>query len=294
MNSSWKLTPGFSLHAKREPRHTHEEHKDMNRVTATLIKSRIQDSKIFDIRDFESDVRSVEDGFKIQKQIVKSRVLGDVKGYKVGPAKVADYSKWGLKHPGSGPVFTVLSGTQRRPAMFFSENLQVIECEVGMIIGKHILPRSKPYSKQEVFDHVGKIACTFEFVGSRLGFEGAKPAHHVADCAKNVAVIVGDTRSARTLNPNDLPNLNVSISKNDKVIGTGFGHSGSYRSSPLESMAWIVNNLSSQGVALREGDVVVTGACTLTKDIEYGATYTAEFQGIGSVSCRLVRNNSKL
>ena len=91
------------------------------------------------------------------------------------------------------------------------------------------------------------------------------------------------------MNPNDLPKLSVSISKNDKVIGTGYGESGSFRSSPMESMTWLVNNLSSQGVALREGDVVVTGACTLTKDIEYGATYTAKFDGIGSVSCQLMR-----
>ena len=218
-----------------------------------------------------------------------SRVLGSVKGFKVGPAKVADFSKWGLKHPGSGPVFIVLEGTSARPATYFSEHLQVIEAEIGMIIGTDIVPRNTPYSMQEVYDHIEKFACTFEFVGSRLGFEGAKPVHHIADCAKNVAVVVGETRSARTMNPNDLPKLSVSISKNDKVIGTGYGESGSFRSSPMESMTWLVNKLSSQGVALREGDVVVTGACTLTKDIEYGATYTAKFDGIGSVSCQLMR-----
>ena len=253
----------------------------------------MQDNKIFSKSSFERDVISLNDGFKVQNEIIASRVLGSVKGYKVGPAKVADFSKWGLKHPGTGPVFTVLNGTSARPAMFFSENLQVIEAEIGMILEKDLRPRSTPYSMHEVFDHIGKIACTFEFVGSRLGFEEAKPAYHVADCAKNVAVVVGETRSARTVNPNDLPKLSVSISKNDKVIGTGYGESGSYRNSPMESMTWLVNYLSSQGVALRQGDVVVTGACTLTKDIEYGATYTATFDGIGSVSCQL-KHRSKV
>ena len=101
-----------------------------------------------------------------------------------------------------------------------------------MIIGTDIVPRNTPYSMQEVYDHIEKFACTFEFVGSRLGFEGAKPVHHIADCAKNVAVVVGETRSARTVNPNDLPKLSVSILKNDRVVGTGYGESGSFRSLP--------------------------------------------------------------
>ena len=125
-------------------------------TSTNLIRARIEDNKIFSKSSFERDVLSIDDGFKVQKKLSllhlffaplpplqcsnNSRVLGSVKGYKVGPAKVADFSKWGLKHPGSGPVFTVLKYASAPERIFRTP--QVIEVEIGMIIGAELFPET--------------------------------------------------------------------------------------------------------------------------------------------------------
>lgn len=148
----------------------------------------------------------------------------------------------------------------------------------------------------EVWDAVDKVAATFELVGSRLGYNSPSPAHIVADCTNNVAIVVGDTRSAASLRVSDLARVRVEISvlENDghpTKLARGIGHAGAFKEHPIESATWLANRLPRiiPGACIRAGDVVVTGAATLTKDVRPGATYVASFGGIGHVACTLAR-----
>lgn len=167
------------------------------------------------------------------------------------------------------------------------KNVAVIEAEIGMIVGKELTPRGRPYSQREVWEAVDRVAACFEVVGSRIGWSDALPAHKIADCANNVCVVLGSTRSARTLDPEDLKTVDVCISNSGREIAKGYGSSGAYNGSPLRSMTWLTNRLNRDGISLRKGDVVVTGACTLTKELNVGTKYTATFTGIGSVEFSL-------
>ena len=58
--------------------------------------------------------------------------------------------------------------------------------------------------------------------------------------------------------------------------------------SPINVLAWIANHLGARGIALRAGDVVMTGSVSLVLRPKAGDTVRARFTRLGSVSARFV------
>jgi 2-keto-4-pentenoate hydratase len=58
--------------------------------------------------------------------------------------------------------------------------------------------------------------------------------------------------------------------------------------SPINSLAWVANHLGARGLALRAGDVVMTGSVSLVLRPKAGDTVRARFTRLGSVSARFV------
>ncbi len=58
--------------------------------------------------------------------------------------------------------------------------------------------------------------------------------------------------------------------------------------SPLNSLAWIANQLGTRGLGLRAGDVVMSGSISLLLRPKAGDTVRASFTRLGSVSARFV------
>ena len=58
--------------------------------------------------------------------------------------------------------------------------------------------------------------------------------------------------------------------------------------SPINSLAWIANHLGARGLALRAGDVVMTGSVSAVLRPNAGDTVRARFTRLGSVSARFV------
>jgi 2-keto-4-pentenoate hydratase len=58
--------------------------------------------------------------------------------------------------------------------------------------------------------------------------------------------------------------------------------------SPLNSLAWIANQLGARGLGLRAGDVVMSGSISLLLRPKAGDTVRASFTRLGTVSARFV------
>ena len=56
---------------------------------------------------------------------------------------------------------------------------------------------------------------------------------------------------------------------------------------PRVALAWLVNELSGLGIALKAGEVVTTGTCVVPVPIAPGDTVTADFGILGAVTARL-------
>jgi 2-keto-4-pentenoate hydratase len=58
--------------------------------------------------------------------------------------------------------------------------------------------------------------------------------------------------------------------------------------SPINSLAWLANHLGARGLALRAGDVVMTGSVSMLLRPKAGDTVSARFTRLGVVSARFV------
>jgi 2-keto-4-pentenoate hydratase len=57
---------------------------------------------------------------------------------------------------------------------------------------------------------------------------------------------------------------------------------------PLNALAWLANHLEARGLALKPGDVVMSGAISKMLRPEAGDTIHARFTHLGSVSVEVV------
>jgi 2-keto-4-pentenoate hydratase len=55
---------------------------------------------------------------------------------------------------------------------------------------------------------------------------------------------------------------------------------------PLNSLAWLANQLGGRGLALRAGDLVMSGSISVLLRPKAGDVVTARFTRLGSVSAR--------
>jgi 2-keto-4-pentenoate hydratase len=56
---------------------------------------------------------------------------------------------------------------------------------------------------------------------------------------------------------------------------------------PSANIVTVVNDLSSRGITLKAGELVITGAVAVTKDCKPGDHVVVSYEGLGEVSCTL-------
>jgi 2-keto-4-pentenoate hydratase len=70
---------------------------------------------------------------------------------------------------------------------------------------------------------------------------------------------------------------------------TRTGTGGNVLGDPRIALAWLVNELSGIGVALRAGEVVTTGTCIVPLPIAPGDRVRADFGALGDVEIQMGR-----
>ena len=56
---------------------------------------------------------------------------------------------------------------------------------------------------------------------------------------------------------------------------------------PSANVVTVANDLSSRGITLKAGELVITGAVAVTKDCKPGDHVVVSYEGLGEVSCTL-------
>merc|ERR1712151_213213 len=98
--------------------------------------------------------------------------------------------------------------------------------------------------------------------------------------------ILGPRLSAAQVSPGLLSECPTSLSVNGNTKSTGSG-STCPGGGPVQALTWLANHLNSRGLALQRGQLVITAATCLTKEIQIGDTIHANFGSLGSVMTTL-------
>lgn len=220
--------------------------------------------------------------------------LPEVAGRKVVGWKIAATSAAGQAHIGvSGPLAgRVLEGLVDGDGDVVSlrGNLMcVAEPEFAFRFRQALALRSAPYTVEEVLESVDAMLPSIEVPNSRFqDFARAGEAQLLADdaCAHRFAIGEATTCDWRTL---DLRTHRVRAEvrgADGSVHTTREGDGTAVLGDPRAALAWLVNELSTLGIALEPGQWVSTGTCMVPLAVRPGDQVEVDYGVLGRLSIR--------
>ncbi|WP_045392366.1 2-keto-4-pentenoate hydratase [Falsirhodobacter sp. alg1] len=158
-----------------------------------------------------------------------------------------------------------------------------IEVEIAIMIAADLPPRQEPYTAADVQPALGGACAAFEVVESRFAVRtDASPLEALADRNCNGTVILGS--GIDDWQNLDLTKLEVSLTGTVEIARTS---GNATQEQTMTALVWLANHASKQGVGLRKGQFVITGARIGPIVVDRGQDLVAEIEHIGTVKLGL-------
>ncbi|MGO0059914.1 2-keto-4-pentenoate hydratase [Brevibacillus fluminis] len=223
---------------------------------------------------------SVTDAYQIQIAQIQEKVAQGAKivGKKIGLTSEAMQQMFGVKTPDYGHLLDTMmhvDGDTIDIDRFIEPKL---ESEIGFVLKSDL--QGPGITEADVIEATAYVVPAFELIDSRIQDWKIKFADTVADNGSSARAILGG-KSTELANL-DLAHIGMVVSRNGQQIATAAG--AAVMGNPLRAVAWLANALGEFGIALKAGEVVLSGALTAAVPVKARETYTAEFAHIGCVS----------
>jgi len=199
-------------------------------------------------------------------------------GRKVGLTARAVQQQLGVNQPDFGVLFddmAIGNGGVLPAARVLQPKA---EAEVAFILSEDIT--SLEVSREELESAIDYAVAAIEIVDSRIADWKITFADTVADNGSAAFFVLGDDRKA--LAGLDLRTCGMALEVNGAVVSLGAGVA--CLDHPLNAVSWLARILAAQGVPLRKGDVVLSGALGPMAALRRGDHVQAAIGGLGTVS----------
>ena len=228
---------------------------------------------------------TVEQAYAIQLEGVAIRRERDsrkVIGKKIGLTSIAMQKLIGVDEPDYGHLFDHMLVSEGEPILCSRLLQPKVEGEVAFVLNKRL--QGPGVTIAEVLRATEGVMASIEIVDSRVRDWKIKLADTIADNASSARFVVG----SRLVCPGevDLRLLGMVFEKNGEVVNTGAG--AAVLGHPAASVAWLANKLGKFGIALEEGEIILSGAVTAAVDARAADCFLISFQGLGTVGVRFV------
>lgn len=251
-----------------------------------LFEAERSRGQIAPITDRESAF-SVDDAYAVQMENIRRAVsMGHrISGKKIGLTSPAMQKQLGVGEPDYGHLFSAMDcadGNIETGALIQPK----IEAELAFILKKDL--RGGKVTVDDVDDATDYVVCAFEIVDSRVENWRIKLADTVADNASSGRYVLGGIPiSPGTIELADVT-MNLFKIQDGSPVLMGEGRGSAVLGDPRIAVAWLSNKMWSYGVALKAGEVVLSGAFSAAPAAARGDVFKAEFSDFGSVEARFV------
>ncbi|TMW77961.1 2-oxopent-4-enoate hydratase, partial [Thauera sp. UPWRP] len=199
---------------------------------------------------------TIEDAYHVQQRMIARRLeKGDrVIGKKIGVTSKAVMNMLGVHQPDFGYLLD---------SMVFNEGESVdmdtliqpkAEGEIAFLLKKDL--QGPGVTAADVLAATEGVMACFEIVDSRIQDWKIKIQDTVADNASCGVFVLGD--QLVDIADLDLALAGMVLEKNGEIVVTGAG--AATMAHPVNAMVWLANMLGSLGIALKAGDIVLSGA----------------------------------
>ena len=154
------------------------------------------------------------------------------------------------------------------------------EGEIAFVLERDLM--GPGVSAADVLAATAFVMPCFEIVDSRIRDWKITITDTVADNASCGVFVLGD----RAVSPFevDLNTCGMVLEKNGEVVVTGAGAAA--LGSPLNAVAWLANTMGALGIALKAGEVILSGALGAMVPARKGDQFRMSIGGLGECSVR--------
>ena len=223
------------------------------------------------------------EGYAIQRE-VQTCARQTLAGWKIAATSSSGQRHIGVDGPMAGRLLAQRSFPSGAEVPLAGSLMRVAEPEFAFSFVRDLAPRAAPYTTSEVLDVVAGLHPAIEVPDSRYAdFVRAGAAQLIADNACADYFVLGAAAQApwRGL---ELVSHRVSAQVVGRYAREGSG--ANVLEDPRVALTWLVNELSGIGVTLRAGQVVTTGTCMPSLELEVNDVVRVDFGVLGSVEAR--------
>ena len=160
-----------------------------------------------------------------------------------------------------------------------------VEVEIAVIFARDLPPRAEAYEQAEVLAACGGLRAAFEILQSRfVDRKAMPPLANLADVLSNGAfgLGTGTGETAADWTGTELGAATVTLSHNGQVLEEKSG--GFTTAQVVGQLVWLANHASAQGLGLKAGQALITGARIGPRLLTEGGHYTVAISGVGEAS----------
>eukprot|EP01136_Pigoraptor_vietnamica_P001218 Opistho-1_new@27563 len=199
---------------------------------------------------------TIDDAYQIQLRMIQRRLdAGEtVIGKKIGVTSKVVMDMLKVNQPDFGHLLSGMAFNEGEPIRMSTLIAPKAEAEVAFVLKRDLV--GPGVTAADVLRATDCVMPCFEIVDSRIKDWKIKIQDTVADNAScGVLVLGGVRKDPRRL---DLALAGMVLEKNGEIVSTSTG--ASVQGSPVNAVAWLANTLGRLGIALKAGDVILSGS----------------------------------
>ncbi|MBA4538025.1 fumarylacetoacetate hydrolase family protein [Bacillus aquiflavi] len=223
---------------------------------------------------------TVDDAYRIQIEQIDYRVTEGARivGKKIGLTSDVMQRMFNVTTPDYGHLLDDMMCVEGEPINTTNFLSPKLECEIAFVLKEDL--QGPGVTEDDVVKATDYVVPAFEVIDSRIRDWKIRFEDTVSDNGSSARAILGGKPTSLT--GLDLHHIGMVFTKNGEIIDTAAG--AAVMGNPLRAVAWLANALGEYGIALKKGEVILSGALTGAVPVQTGEIYTAEFAHIGSVT----------
>lgn len=213
-----------------------------------------------------------------------------VVGWKIAATSAAGQAHINVEGPLPGRILRGFVFAVGDAVSLAGNRMRVVEPEFAFRLGTDLAPLATPRAQQDVMASMASLHPAFEVPDSRYtDFTCAGEAQLLADdaCCGNFVFGAAAPEGWRDL---DLRGARVHASVTDaqgRLRCTREGDGRAALGDPRVALTWLVNELSSRGIALTAGQYISTGTCMVPLEVGPGDRVSADYGVLGKIDLEL-------
>jgi 2-oxopent-4-enoate/cis-2-oxohex-4-enoate hydratase len=227
---------------------------------------------------------TIDDAYAVQQRLNARRMQAGetVVGKKIGVTSKAVMSMLGVYQPDFGILLDGMLYNEGQAIAASSLIQPKAEGEIAFILKRDL--QGPGVSAADVLSAAEGVMACFEIVDSRIRDWKIRIQDTVADNASCGVFVLGDrVVDAREV---DLNTCGMVLEKNGEIVATGAGAAA--LGAPANAVAWLANTLGARGIALKAGEVILSGSLAPMVPVKAGDNVRVTIGGIGGCSVRFV------